>query len=52
MDEINFFKEFKEQTDEEIKSKVIMFDNKLDKIFVYVCLNFFINLEKGLGDID
>lgn len=52
MDEINFFKEFKEQTDEEIKSKVIMFDNKLDKIFVDVCLNFFINLEKGLGDID
>lgn len=47
MDEINFFKEFKEQMDEEIKSKVIMFDNKLG-----VCLNFFINLEKGLGDID
>lgn len=52
MDEINFFKEFKEQMDEEIKSKVIMFDNKLDKIFVDVCLNFFINLERGLGDID
>lgn len=52
MDEINFFKEFKEQMDEEIKSKVIMFDNKLDKIFVDVCLNFFINFEKGLGDID
>lgn len=52
MDEINFFKEFKEQMDEEIKSKVIMFVNKLDKIFVDVCLNFLINLEKGLGDID
>lgn len=52
MDEIIFFKEFKEQMDEEIKSKVIMFVNKLDKIFVDVCLNFFINLEKGLDDID
>lgn len=52
MDETNSSKEPKEQTDEEIKSKVTMPDNKSDKIPVDVCSNSFTNLEKGLGDTD
>lgn len=47
MDETNSSKEPKEQTDEEIKSKVAMPDNKSS-----VCSNSLINLEKGPGDTD